>query len=516
MVLPGLGFGAAVEWAYYDSGLGVALTVADFAVGCVLIVCGAVVWERRAESRIGALMTLAGFCWFFGNVDGAAVYFHRGPLVHLILAYPSGRVRDRFSRAVVAAAYVDALVRPIARVDVLTLVFAVAVAAAGLRTFLVSLGPVRRSSAALLVAAVGLAGALALAAAARLAGRGHTDAVLWVYDTTVASIAVLLAADLLRGRWTEATVRGLVVDLGTAEGTAGLQARLARALGDPSLLLGYWLPEAGGFVDDAGRALALPAAGSGRTVTRLDHDGEEIGVLVHDEAVSADRQLVEAVAAAARIAMVNAQLQAEARAQAAQLEGSRRRIVEAADMQRRRFERELRLGAEQLLERAAARLVGSVGRSGGDAVAVLGRELGEARRELREFAQGIRPTALTEEGLVPALASLAERSPIPVEVHGGVGRLAASVESALYFVCSEGLANAVKHAGATRVAIEVDEAKDRATVAVIDDGVGGAAFERGSGLVGLADRLEALGGTLRLESAPGAGTRLLAEIPNRP
>jgi hypothetical protein len=264
-------------------------------------------------------------------------------------------VRDRYARAVVAFAYLDALVRPIARVDAVTLVLAVAVAAAGLRTFLVSLGPARRSSAALLAAAVGLAGALALAAAARLTEWGHRDGVLWVYDTSVASIAVLLAADLLRGRWTEATVRGLVVDLGAAEGAVALRARLARALGDPSLLLGYRLPQSGGFVDDAGRTLVLPGAGSGRTLTRLQHDGQEIGVLVHDEALSADRELVDAVTAAARIAIANVQLQAETRAQAAQLEASRRRIVEAADRQRRRLEQQLRLGPEELLERAATR-----------------------------------------------------------------------------------------------------------------------------------------------------------------
>ena len=516
LLLLGVGFGVAVEWGYYDSGLGIGLTVADFAVGFALIGCGAAVGERRGASRIGPLMTLTGFSWFLGNVDAGAVYLHRGPLAHLILAYPRGRVRDRYARAVVAFAYLDALFRPIARVDAVTLVLAVAVAAAGLRTFLVSLGPARRSSAALLAAAVGLAGALALAAAARLTEWGHRDGVLWVYDTSVASIAVLLAADLLRGRWTEATVRGLVVDLGAAEGAVALRARLARALGDPSLLLGYRLPQSGGFVDDAGRTLVLPGAGSGRTLTRLQHDGQEIGVLVHDEALSADRELVDAVTAAARIAIANVQLQAETRAQAAQLEASRRRIVEAADRQRRRLEQQLRLGPEELLERAASHLGGVVARGGGGAVAALERELSEARQELRELAQGIRPRTLTEAGLMPTLASLIQRMPIPVEVQGEVGRLPPPVEAALFFVCSEGLANAAKHAHATRVAIEVGETPDRATVAVIDNGAGGAAFERGSGLAGLADRLEALGGTLRLESAPGAGTRLLAEVWKRP
>jgi signal transduction histidine kinase len=496
----GVGFGVAVEWVLFESSLNAALTAADFIVGCLLIGCGVLAWDRRPENRVGALMTLAGFTWFAGNLGSATVYLHRGPLVHLVLSYPTGRLRGRAARIVVALAYVDALVRPLASNDTLTLVLAVAVAFAALRS----------SEPASRVASLGLSAALALTTVDRLADLGHSAALLWIYDALIASIAVFLTFDLLLGARAEATARGLVVDLGAIGGTTGLRDRLARALGDPSLVVGYRRPGTREFVDDEGSALVLPTPGSGRTATRLERDHEEIGVLVHDEALHADQQLVETVAAAAQLAMANALLQAETREQAVSLETSRRRIVEAIDRERRRLEQELHVGPQRLLADAAATLE----RVGGPA-ATIEHELAEARQELRELAQGLRPAALTKGGLLPALTVLAERSPLPVRVRGDVGRQAPAVEAALYFVCSEGLANAVKHADATAVSIAIDESGSRVRATVSDDGVGGAALSRGSGLAGLTDRVEALGGTLHVESPRGHGTRIVAELPFR-
>jgi len=235
----GIAFGLAVEWVFYDSTLGLALAAADFVVGCLLIVGGSVAWDRRAESRVGPLMTLAGFAWFVGNLGGAAVYLHRGPLVQLVLSYPAGRLRGRLARVVVAGAYLDALVEPLARNDTLTLVLAAAVGLAAFRILLASSGPGRRAGTAALCSSLAFAAALALPALSRLEGVGRREAVLCGYDAVIASITVVLLVDLLRGRWAERTVSGLVVDLGAASDTAGLRARLARALGDPSLVLGY-------------------------------------------------------------------------------------------------------------------------------------------------------------------------------------------------------------------------------------------------------------------------------------
>jgi signal transduction histidine kinase len=516
LALLGIACGLVVEWTFYDPELGLPLAVGDAAVGCVLLVCGTIAWERRRESRVGPLMGAAGVTWFLGNVAEPFLYLHRGPLVHLHLSYPTGRLPTRLAQAVVGIAYLDALVEPLAANDWLTLALSGLVAVAAIQVFVGTSGPARKAGGPALAAALAFAGVLALGAVARLTDSLDRTTVLWIYDVVIASIAVSLLIDLLRSRWAEAVVTGLVVDLGSAGETATLRGKLANALGDPALIVGYRLPTTGGFVDDAGRPVELPVAGSGMTVTAIEDDGERVAVLVHDEALLADRQLVESVAAAARVAVANARLQAEARTRADELEASRRRIVEAADAQRRRLEQELRLGAERRLDVVAGLLADA--RAGaasddGNGIATLEAVLADARRELQEFAHGIHPAALTEGGLMPALAALAERSVVPVEVRGEVGRLTDAVEAALFFVCSEALANVAKHARATRVTIEVRDEPERVAVVVADDGIGGASVVGGTGLRGLADRVEALGGRLEVASPRGGGTRIVADVP---
>jgi signal transduction histidine kinase len=449
-------------------------------------------------------MTLAAFTWFAGNLGGAALYFHRGPLVHLHLSYPTGRLPTRLAEAAVLAAYVDALVEPLASNDVLTLVLAAIVALTACQVFLGTTGPARKAGGPALAAALAFAGVLALAATSRLAGWNATHAVLWIYDVVIACVAVGLLVDLLRGRWSEAVVTGLVVDLGASD-VGTLRAKLARALGDPSLVVGYRLPESASFVDDAGRPVELPAPGSGRTATAIVQEGEELAVLVHDEALLADRTLVDSVAAAARMAVANARLQADSLARAAELEASRRRIVEAADDQRRRLEQELREGPERRLARVGELVTG--------VDPELERSVDAARVELREFSRGVHPAVLTDRGLAAALAELVSRSPLPVELHVSAERLPSAVEAAAYFVCSEALANVAKHALASQAAVHVDVADGVLRIEVADDGVGGVDAGRGSGLRGLADRVEALGGQLTVESPAAQGTHVIAEIP---
>jgi signal transduction histidine kinase len=508
----GIALGLAAEWAAYDSE-NVPLAIADFAVGALLIVCGAVAWERRPGSRVGALMSLAGFTWFLGTLFEPALFLHRGPLVHLHLSYPTGRLPTRLARVVVVVAYVDAAIEPLARNDALTLGLSGAVALAAFQVFRGTSGTARKAGGPALAAALAFAGVLAFAALGRLAG-WNDDTILWVYDVVIASVAVGLLVDLLRGRWADAVVTGLVVDLGATSDAGTLRAKLAGALGDPSLVVGYRLPGTERFVDEAGRHIELPPPGSGRVITPIEDRGEQVAVLVHDEALLTDRTLLESVAAAARIAVANPRLQAEARARADELEASRRRIVEAGDGQRRRLEEELREGAERRLETVGALLAEAraATRTDGDAIAELEGDLARARDELREFAQGIHPSALDEGGLMPALAQLAGRLPLPVEIRGEVGRLPEPVETALFFVCSEALANVAKHASASHAAIRVKHEHDRVVVEVADDGIGAADPARGTGLRGLADRVEALGGHLRVASPAGGGTRLEVEI----
>ena len=510
--------GLAVEWLTYDAAVGPALTSADFAVGCLLIVCGAIAWDRRQESRVGPVMGLAGATWFLGTAVEPLLFLHRGPLVQLYLSYPSGRIRSKLVLAVVGAAYVDAAVEPLARSDTLTLVLAGAVAVTAVHLFADSSGSARRARRPALAAALAFAGVLAFGAAERLTGWHADRAVIWAYDLVVGASAVVLLVDLLRSRWSEAVVTGLVVDLGAGTERGTLRARLASALGDPSLVVGYRVARTGGFVDEAGRLVELPAPSSDRAVTPLLDHGEPVAVLIHDSALMADTDLVESVAAAVRIALANAALQAEGRAKEGELEASRRRIVEAGDGERRRIRTELHIGAGERLERVAGLLEDArPGLVAPDAAALAGleRELGEARSDLDELVGGVMPLVLTDEGLAPALAQLAGRSAIPVEVSGRVGRLPGSVEAGLFFVCSEALANVAKHSRASRATIELRAEPGRASVTIVDDGAGGADPSAGSGLSGLADRVDALGGSLALASPAGGGTRIVAEIPTR-
>jgi signal transduction histidine kinase len=204
----------------------------------------------------------------------------------------------------------------------------------------------------------------------------------------------------------------------------------------------------------------------------------------------------------------------------AELNASRARIVAAADETRRRIERDLHDGAQQRLTSLALQL--STG--AGDATAgadELRQELARAAQavtvaldELREIAHGIHPAILTQGGLAPALRGLARRSAIPMELEmSASGRFAERIEVTVYYVVSELLTNAVKHAQASVVRIAVDRTNETLHLSVRDDGVGGADPTRGSGLIGLRDRVEAIGGTIAIESAAGAGTVVLVSLP---
>jgi signal transduction histidine kinase len=307
-----------------------------------------------------------------------------------------------------------------------------------------------------------------------------------------------------------------VLQLGQARSRT-LRWELARALGDPALEVGYWLPEAGTFVDASGGTLPLPGAGSDRSATVVEREGRPAAVLIHDPAVLSDQALLDAVAAAAQLESANARLRAEVRAQIAELAASRRRILEAGDRARQRLERRLHDGAERRLAELQETLyrcrLGATGQQTRDQISRGEDQVTQAVEELRQLAQGLHPRALSEHGLAGALARLADGSPVPVEISVASRRLAPQVEAAAYFVCSEGLANVAKYAVASRAAISVTSGAGTITIVVSDDGVGGADPRTGSGLTGLADRVEALGGTFRVESTPGRGTRLAAEIP---
>jgi signal transduction histidine kinase len=524
----GAAFGIAAEWIFFGWD-DPRHWVPDLVTGWTLIACGLVARSRRPESRCGALMAATGFSWFLGNFAASgvapldwlgahALSVYRGPLVHLLVTYPSGRLVSRLDRAAVAVGYAVAVVTPVWRSEIATIVLAVLLVVVCARSYLRAVGPARRARRLALWAAAGLGLVLAAGASARLAlpAGEASDPSLLALEATLCALAAGLLAGLLSPSWERAAVTDLVVELGESR-SGTLRDELARALGDPTLEIGYWLPNEDVFADSQGRPVALPGPGSERSVTLIEGEGRPIAALVHDPAVLDDPGLREAVSFAAQLAAANARLQAEVRAQVAELRASRRRILEAGDEERRRLERRLRDGAEERLEWLAeqlrrARL--SAGSDGGrERIDRTEAQLARTLEELRELAHGLHPRVLAEAGLAGALASLAEQAPIRVEVVAAAGTLPAEVEAVAYFLCSEALANIAKHASASRVSVSVATGDGRVRIEVEDDGLGGADPARGTGLRGLADRVEALGGTLHVESPAGGGTRLAAEIP---
>ncbi len=234
---------------------------------------------------------------------------------------------------------------------------------------------------------------------------------------------------------------------------------------------------------------------------------------MHDVGALDDPVLRDSVTALTSMAVANARLQADLLALVARVETSRRRIVEIADDERRDLAAELSAGADARLDRVRRLL--------DPAETALGSLLDQSRSSLADFARGVHPSALADGGLAVACAELAGAVPVRVNLDIPAIRLPAAVELTLYFVCAEALTNATKYAGAAIVQVRMAVSSDVVRLLISDDGVGGAQPAEpgnggGTGLAGLADRLAVVGGTLSVDSPPGAGTTVIAEVPRRP
>jgi signal transduction histidine kinase len=496
--------------------------VPDLLTGWLVAGAGLVAWDQRPRSLAGPLLVATGVLWFAGDLSAAFVYAYRGPLLHLTLTYPSGRPRGRVQAFVVICVYVAAAIAAVWRSEAVTIVLSSALVAVAAVSWWASAGRERRERAYALRATGGVASLLATTAVFRLAVATPTatDASLLVFEAALAALAIALVGGLLRAPWARAGATDLVVELADTRSGA-LRDQLARALGDGTLEVGFPVAEGGGFTDVAGRPLSLPDPGSQRRATVVQRGGLPVAVLIHDAAVLSDPGLEAELSEAAQMGLANARLQAEVRAQIAELQASRRRLVAAADDERRRLEQRLQETAERRLTLLLPDLEEVRRLADGDAeqsgrVDRLGEQLEHSLADLRRLAAGLHPRELVAGGLMEALRALASRSPVPVDLELALPeRVPGESERAAYFVCSEGLANIVKYADATRVRIVVRRAAGRLRVEVADDGRGGADPDRGSGLRGLADRVEALGGGLEVDSPPGAGTCLVAELPLR-
>jgi signal transduction histidine kinase len=351
-------------------------------------------------------------------------------------------------------------------------------------------------------------------------GPWRLDPALGLVLLALVPAAAVLAIATLDALYTVLCTIGRALLSPRAAASGPVRELLAESLGDRSVAIAYWLPDREAFVDEAGHPVALPEPGSGRAWTAVEQDGRPVAAIVHDAALDTSPELVEAAAAAASLAIDNERLKADLRARVEDLRVSRVRIVEAADEARRRIERDLHDGAQQQLLALALELrvlrASISDPEAGPLVDGLGVRLEAALSELRELARGIHPAILTRSGLDPAIASLADRSPVPVEVQSAIdGRLAPAVEAAAYFVVAEALTNVARYADAAGARVELrGDGNGGIVVVVADDGVGGADPDAGSGLRGLQDRLAVVEGVLAIDSPPGAGTRLEATIPS--
>jgi signal transduction histidine kinase len=333
---------------------------------------------------------------------------------------------------------------------------------------------------------------------------------LLVYQVALCTVAVMLTIRLAAP--SAAAVADLVVELGGSR-LGRLRDGLADALGDPTLEIAFWSPT-GDYRDVAGRPVTIPQTGGDRAATYVAHHSGPVAVIIHDASVLDEPALVDAVAAATRLSAANAALTAEVRAQVSQLTASRRRLVIAADEERRRLDRRLHDGVERCLTDLTDRLQGLAAEGGaGEHLRRAEGHLAYTLTDLRQIARGLRPREL-DGGLPAALAALVERCPVPVELAvAAQSTPPAEVAAAAYYVCAEALANVAKHAAASRAGLELAERPGWLHVAVTDDGVGGADPSHGSGLGGLVDRVEALGGMLTVSSPTGGGTRVAAKLP---
>ena len=548
-----------------DRGLWIAL---DLVIGGGFTAVGLFAWYRRPDNRVGVLMVATAFAWYFvvaGNT-GSAVVWTLGQLlsnlfvataIHLLLAFPSGRLETTLDRAVVGIAYAATTVFWLPFMfftdpadmgcsgcpDNLLLIDANAgfadtyldglglvgitvmltVLARLVQRWRIASAPFRRAVTPVFLAG----GALMVALAALLAvglfepfGDNGTMDLFYACAVAFGLVPYVFLAGLMRGRWIRGRGLGALVRwLGQPHHPGALREELGRALGDPSVELAYWLPESEQHVDAEGHPVVLPQPGTGRAVTEVERDGRPIGAIVHDPALLDDPDLVRAAGAAAALALENERLDAELRAKVEELRASRERIVESGYAARRRLERDLHDGAQQRLVSLALslRILRSRVEGDPDAAQELDTargELDQALDELRELARGIHPSVLSDRGLEAALDGLARRAPVPVELEETPAeRLPDRVESAAYFVVAEALTNVAKYAQATHACVNVRRQNGQVLVEVSDDGVGGADPATGSGLRGLLDRVSAVGGRLEVDSQPGQGTTVRAAIP---
>lgn len=518
---------------------------------------GVIAWRRRPSNGMGALIVFGGFAAYLGMLADTGVpalmaisemcaTLVLAVIIHLLHAFPSGRLQGRFSQVTVLAGYGVCVVlqaplylfdgaNPVPQLVIADRPDLVAVAApvqqaAGLlvtvATVVLLVSRLRSSDAAhrrvliplfgygIFAVLFGPFGKDVLAAVTTLPPIGEVILQL----LTTAGVPVAFALSVLRGGFART---GELEELGVWLGGAGpehppLHAALAHTLGDASLRMLFWVPDRGVFVDADGNESTPVMRGGGRAAVDIERGGRLLGAIEYDADLIPDPAAVVTAGRVVTIAVERDRLTAELRASENELRRSRSRLVESAEIERRRIARDLHDGLQVQLVLLAMR-AGELARSGEGAgisrrdATALREGIDAAAAELRRLVHAVMPSTLIEHGLAAAVDDLADRMPLrtTVDLRLGPARLAQTIESAAYFVVSEALANALKHARATACTVQLCMDGEVLRVEVGDDGVGGAVLAPG----GLQDRVEALGGVLAVHSPVGGGTLVRVELP---
>jgi signal transduction histidine kinase len=531
--------------------------LALLAAGWALIGAGVAFWVRRPASRFGPLLASAGYAWFllewnnpgtrsaFVFTIGLCLYAACPALVgHAVLVYPAGRLRSVTERAVVAVAYAGGVLvlglvpavlfdplaqgcgqcprnlvlvadRGQAATDLrrIGVYFAAGWALALCTLVLARLARARRRPGWPVLAAGGAYLALVTATFAASGNRGllwngTLERRLWLSEAAaLVFVAAWVALSRVRSRRARSTVAHLVLELAQAPPPGGLRDVLAQIVGDSELVLAYPVGDSGGPVDVDGRT-ADPASCPAQT--SVVRDGRTVAVLGHAAGLLDDEDLLEQVAAAARLALENERLQAEVRARLEELRASRSRIVATSDAERRRLERDLHDGAQQRMVALALSLRLMRSRLSSDDPQVIAKlrdaeaDLDRAIAELRELAHGIFPAVLADAGLAVAVRALAEDGPVPIHASGlPERRFAPAVETAAYTVVAE-----AARAATTALAVRGSE---RDGLLVVEVETAGA--ERSLDGLSLEDRVGAIDGRLAVERGRDGRVRIRAEFP---
>jgi signal transduction histidine kinase len=532
-------------------------------VGWSFVASGCVAWSRRPENHVGALMLVIGLIWFVSQLLRRWMEpvpltigiwlgdFWLLPLAYLLAGFPLGRLSTPAEKVIFSALTLvmipleflwlmflsfDAFGEPGVPENVLLVadrpdvaefvdtiqriilvVFLSALAFVLVRRYVRASAPLRRVLAPVLAGAAGISLLTVVYVLDKFDLRPQF--VFYVGLVVLSSVPIVFLVGILRSRLARSSIGDLLVDLKESAEPGALRDALARALRDPTLELAYWVPEYESYVGIDGQPVELPGEHSGRVTTFVERGDTRIAALIHDASLGEEPQLVGAVTSAAGIALENERLQADLRARLSDLRASRARIVEAGDTARAKLERDLHDGAQQRLVSISIvlRVVAGKLPDGAPESSLLEsarEELNASLEELRNIARGIHPAILSDHGLSVALESLAARAPVRVTLDVELPeRPGPQLEVAAYYLIAEGLTNVAKYAEAESAKIAIMRENGSLIVELTDDGKGGADPEGGSGLRGLADRVEALDGRLKIWSPPSGGTRLRAEIP---